>query len=202
MIFDSVNSSQNNFAITSSEIRYIDYRRFTVNPITTTNNNLNVRIGGEWVRPLGTNSGGLPDTWGVYIPTDVSATNPNQVSAVLMCELPRRSIADIWRGYGQSVQHASYWGAVRSSVTINVRFCIPLEDTEFARAIDNAYANNSTNMTYNFTSAISALQSTSTVTHTHTITIGGKALSDLYTSIRNNVRGNQALAPLYRNLTA
>ena len=42
------------------------------------------------------------------------------------------------------------------------------------------------------------------MTHTHTITIGGKALSDLYTSIRDAVRRShdQALAQLYSHLTA
>jgi hypothetical protein len=200
VIFDRVNDSLINCAISSSAVKDIDYRRFTVNTITVGTNNTNC-IDETWVRPEGTNSDGLPDTWGVYLPASGANSHANLSSAVLTCSM-RRSIADMWRGYGQRTDHASYWGAVRSNVTINVRFCIPLEDTEFARAIDTAYASNSTNVTYNFTSAISALQSTSTVTHTHTITIGGKALSDLYTSIRNNVRGNQALAPLYRNLAA
>jgi hypothetical protein len=202
VIFDSVNDSQNTFAVTSSEIRPVDYRRFNINLITNSNNP-SVRIDGEWVRPEGTDNDGCPDTWGVYIPAYGNA-NISQVSAVLTCALPRRSIADIWRGYGRSVSHASYWDAVRSSVTINVRFCIPLEDPEFARAIDNAYASNSTNVTYNFASTIPAQQSTAIVTHTHMITIDGKALSDLYTSIRDAVRRShdQALAQLYRNLTA
>jgi len=198
VIFDSVNDLQNNFTVSSSAIRDVDYHRFTVGTITVGNNNTN-RIDETWVRPEGTDSDGMPNVWGVYLPASGTNSHANLPSAVLTCSM-KRSIADMWRGYGQRVNHASYWDAVRSSVTINVRFCIPLEDTEFARAIDNAYANNSTNVTYNFTSAISALQSTSTVTHTHTITIDGKMLSDLYTSIRNAVRNNQALAPLYPSL--
>ena len=200
VIFDSVNDLQNNFTVSSSAIRDVDYHRFTVGTITVGNNNTN-RIDETWVRPEGTDSDGMPNVWGVYLPASGANSHANLPSAVLTCSM-KRSIADMWRGYGQRKNHADYWGAVRSSVTINVRFCIPLEDTEFARVIDNAYASNSTNVTYDFTSAISALQSTSTVTHTHTITIDGKALSDLYTSIRNAVRGNQALAPLYRNLAA
>lgn len=200
VIFDRVNDSLINCAISSSAVKDIDYRRFTVNTITVGTNNTNC-IDETWVRPEGTNSGGLPDTWGVYLPASGANSHANLSSAVLTCSM-KRSIADMWRGYGQHANHASYWGAVRSNVTINVRFCIPLEDTEFARAIDNAYASNSTNVTYNFTSAISALQSTSTVTHTHTITIDGKVLNDLYTSIRNAVRGNTVLEPLYPNLAA
>jgi len=65
----------------------------------------------------------------------------------------------------------------------------------FARAIDNAHASNSTTVTYDFTSMVDP-------NHPHRITIGGKALSDLYTSIRNAVRNNQALARLYPNLAA
>ena len=202
VIFDRINDSLINCAISSSAIKDIDYHRFTVGTITVGNNNTN-RIDETWVRPEGTDSSGLPNVWGVYLPASGANSHANLLSAVLTCSM-KRSIADMWRGYGQRVNHASYWGAVRSSVTINVRFCIPLEDTEFARAIDNAYASNSTNVAYNFTSAISALQSTSTVTHTHTITIDGKVLSDLYTSIRDAVRRsrNQALAQIYSHLTA
>ena len=202
VIFDRINDSLINCAISSSAIRDVDYHRFTVGTITVGNNNTN-RIDETWVRPEGTDSDGMPNVWGVYLPASGANSHANLPSAVLTCSM-KRSIADMWRGYGQRVDHASYWGAVRSNVTINVRFCIPLEDTEFARAIDNAYASNSTNVTYNFTSAISALQNTSTVTHTHTITIGGKALSDLYTSIRDAVRRShdQALAQLYHHLVA
>ena len=201
VIFDSVNDLQNNFTVSSSAIRDVDYHRFTVGTITVGNNNTN-RIDETWVRPEGTDSDGMPNVWGVYLIASGANSHANLSSAVLTCSLLRRSIADMWRGYGQRVNHASYWGAVRSNVTINVRFCIPLEDTEFARVIDNAYANNSTNVTYNFTSAISTLQSTSTVTHTHTITIRGDELRTLYAGIRTAVRRNQALAQLYPNLAA
>lgn len=202
VIFDSVNDSHDTFTVSSSTIRYIDYRRFTINTIAAANNNQSVRIDGEWVRPTGTDATtGVPDTWDVYIPSYGNA-NTKQLSVILVCELPRRPISAIWRGYGQSVSHASYWGAVRSSVTINVRFSIPLDNPDFANAIDTAYAQNLTDVTYNFISTVDPRASAVNPNHTHTITIGGKALSDLYTSIRNNVRGNQALAPLYRNLTA
>lgn len=208
VIFDSVNDSHDTFTVTSSEIRNVDYRRFVTN-LHTPNNNQGIRIDGEWVRPEGTDNDGCPDTWGVYIPSYINVSaipnHPNQLSAVLTCALPRRSIADIWRGYGQSVRHASYWGAVRSNVTINVRFCVSLDSTEFANAIDNAYANNSPNATFNFESLIPARQSTniySPATNTHTITIGGNVLSDLYTRIRTAIRRNQASAQDYPHLAA
>jgi hypothetical protein len=204
VIFDSVNDSHDTFTVSSSAIRNIDYRRFTINTIATANNNQSVRIGGEWVRPTGTDATtGVPDTWDVYIPSYGNA-NTKQVSAVLVCELPRRPISAIWRGYGQSVSHASYWGAVRSSVTINVRFSIPLNNPDFANAIDTAYAQNLTNVTYNFISTVDPRASAVNPNHTHTITISGKALSDLYTSIRDAVRRShdQALAQLYSHLTA
>ena len=199
VIFDSVNDPQNNFAVTSSEVRNVDYRRFTA----TGNNQTNVHIDETWVRPEGVGNAGLPNAWGVYLPADTNM-NANVLSAVLTCQL-RRSIADMWRGYGQSANHASYWREVRNSVTINVRFCIPLEDPGFYQTIDDAYGQNLTDVTYNFTSSVDPRTATSTVTHTHTITIGGNALQVLYTRIRDAIRrnrNNQALAQLYRNLTA
>ena len=198
VIFDSVNDPQNNFTVTSSEVRNVDYRRFTA----TGNNQTNVHIDETWVRPEGVGNVGLPNAWSVYLPADTNM-NANVLSAVLTCSM-KRSIADMWRGYGQSgvQRHASYWGEVRSPVVINVRFCIPLEDPGFCQTIDDAYGQNLTDVTYNFISTVDPRASAVNPNHTHTITIGGKTLSDLYTSIRNNVRGNQALAQLYRNLTA
>ena len=198
VIFDSVNSSQNNFAVTFSEIRDVDYRRFT----STGNNQTNVYINETWVRPEGVGNSGLPNAWGVYLPADTNM-NANAPSAVLTCQL-RRSIADMWRGNGQSgvQRHASYWGEVRNGVTINVRFCIPLDEPGFYQAIDDAYGQNLTDVTYNFTSSVDPRTATSTVTHTHTITIGGNALQALYANIRNAIRRNSTLAQLYRSLAA
>ena len=203
VIFDSVNDSQNNFAVTSSEVRDVDYRRFGANPIISGNNQAHVRIGETWVRPEGVGNAGLPNAWSVYLPADTNM-NANVPSAVLTCPL-RRSIADMWRGYRQSgvTRHASYWGEVQRDVIINVRFCIPLDVQGFYQAIDNAYAQNSTNVTYNFTSSVDPRTTTSTVTHTHTITIDSNALQALYANIRNairNNRNNQALARLYPSL--
>ena len=202
VIFDSVNDSQNNFAVTSSEVRDVDYRRFIANG----NNQTNVHIDETWVRPEGVGNVGLPNAWSVYLPADTNM-NANVLSAVLTCSLPRRSIAEMWRGYGQSgvQRHASYWGEVRSPVVINVRFCIPLDTPGFYQTIDDAYGQNLTDVTYNFTSSVDPRTATSTVTHTHVITIGGNALQVLYTRIRDAIRrnrNNQALAQLYRNLTA
>ena len=199
VIFDSVNDPQNNFAVTSSEVRNVDYRRFTA----TGNNQTNVHIDETWVRPEGVGNVGLPNAWSVYLPADTNM-NANVLSAVLTCSLPRRSIADMWRGYGQSgvQRHASYWGEVRSPVVVNVRFCIPLDTPGFYQAIDDAYGQNLTDVTYNFTSSVDPRTATSTVTHTHVITIGGNALQALYANIRNAIRRNSTLAQLYRNLAA
>ena len=202
VIFDSVNDSQNNFAVTSSEVRNVDYRRFGANPIISGNNQAHVRIGETWVRPEGVGNAGLPNAWSVYLPAETNM-NANVLSAVLTCPL-RRSIADMWRGYGQSgvTRHASYWGEVRHEVAINVRFCIPLDDQGFANAIDNAYAQNSTDVPYNFTSSVDPRTAAANLNHTHTITIGGNALQVLYANIRNAIRRNSTLAQLYRNLAA
>lgn len=199
VIFDSVNDSHNNFIATSSEVRNVDYRRFIVNG----NNQTNVHIDETWVRPEGVGNVGLPNAWGVYLPADTNM-NANVLSAVLTCSLPRRSIADMWRGYGQNgvTRHASYWGEVRRDVDINVRFCIPLEDPNFTAAIDNAYAQNLTDVTYNFTSSVDPRPAAANLGHTHVITIGGRALQTLYADIRNAIRRNTTLARLYPNLAA
>ena len=202
VIFDSINNSHNSFAVTSSEIRDVDYRRFGVIPIANGNNPANYRIDDVWVRPEGTARDGRPDTWGVYIPAAYANINTNQPSVALTCSLSR-PIADMWRGFRQSQSvHGFYWGAVTWDVTINVRFYIPLDEPGFAKAINNAYANNLSNVTYGFTSTVDSRTTASTATHTHMITIVGNELRTLYENIRRTARSNSALALLYRNLTA
>lgn len=207
VIFDSVNNSQNDFAITDSEIRVIDYRTFQNAPIANGNNQQNYRIDEVWVRPERTAharaaAGGFLDTWSVYIPAASGITpNINQPSAVLTCTFHRQSIANMWRGYAQGQRHGDYFDALEwnvGDVTINVRFYIPLDEQDFASIIDNAYAQSSTSVTYEFTSAV---RTNTSATHTHRITISGKVLQDLYRRIRNAIpRRNTALAQLYRNL--
>ena len=160
VIFDSVNDLQNNFTVSSSAIRDVDYRRFGIIPITNANNQQNYRIDEVWVRPeraarVGTTNIGRPDTWGVSIPADSADVTTNQRSVELTCSLPKRSIAGMWRGYQQHHgRHAYYWDSVQGDVTVNVRFYIPLDDKNFANVINNAHASNSTSVTYDFTSMV------------------------------------------------
>ena len=199
VIFDSVNDLQNNFTVSSSAIRDVDYRRFGIIPITNVNNQQNYRIDEVWVRPeraarVGNVDIGRPDTWGVSIPADSADVTTNQRSVELTCSLPKRSIAGMWRGYQQHHgRHAYYWDSVQGDVTVNVRFYIPLDDKNFARVINNAHASNSTSVTYDFTSMVDP-------NHPHRITIGGNELNVLYTNIARTVRGNTVLEPLYRSL--
>ena len=199
VIFDSVNDLQNNFTVSSSAIRDVDYRRFGIIPITNGNNQPNYRIDEVWVRPegidrVGTTNIGRPDTWGVSIPADSASVNTNQRSVELTCSLPKRSIAGMWRGYQQHHgRHAYYWDSVQGDVTVNVRFYIPLDDKNFANAINNAHASNSTSVIYDFTSMVDP-------NHPHRITIGGNELNALYTNIARTVRGNTVLESLYPSL--
>lgn len=208
VIFDRVNSTQNNFSVTSSEIRNVDYSIFHTRQITNANNQQIYRIDEVWVRPeraarVGNVDIGRPDVWGVSIPA-ASGVNmaANRPSAVLTCELPGRTIADMWRGYRQQATiHGGYWDAAVLPTTINVRLYIPLDDPGFVSAINTAHTNNVTTMTYEFTSLVPAVDLAATGhDHTHVITIGGNELSALYTKIRTAARSNQALAQLYSNL--
>lgn len=208
VIFDRVNSTQNNFSVTSSEIRNVDYSIFRTRQITNANNQQNYRIDEVWVRPeraarVGNVDIGRPGVWGVSIPA-ASGVNmaANRPSAVLTCELPGRTIADMWRGYRQQATiHGGYWDAAVLPTTINVRLYIPLDDPGFVSAINTAHTNNVTTMTYEFTSLVPAVDLAATGhDHTHMITIGGNELSALYTRIRTAARSNQALAQLYSNL--
>ena len=194
VIFDSVNDSPNDFAITSSEIRRVDYGRFGVNPITNNAGQQNYRIDEVWVRPEGVSRVGRPDTWGVYIPADSASLNTNQPSVALTCEMSGRSIADMWRGrrYNQG-NHASYWGATMWNITVNVRFYIPLDDPNFVSAINTAHTNNLATMVYDFISTVNP-------NHPLRITIGGNVLNALYTNIAGAARSNTTLAQLYSNL--
>ena len=212
VIFDSVNSAQNNFSVTSSEVRNVDYNIFRTNQITNANNQQNYRIDEVWVRPeraarVGNVDIGRPGAWGVSIPA-ASGVNmtANRPSAVLTCELPGRIIADMWRGYRQqTTRHGGYWDAAVLPTTINVRFYIPLEESGFARAIDNAHANNSPSVTYEFISLVPAVDlttanNTNTHPHTHTITIEGDALRTLYANILQIASRDSIIAPLYSNI--
>lgn len=198
-IFDSVNGTMNDFTATDVTISDVDYRRFNSNPIAGSTGPA-PSINAVWVRPEGTartgsTSIGVPDTWGVYIPSG-NTRDTNQLSVELTCSLPRQSIADMLRrGRAHHGAGAGGWGATGQTVTINVRFCIPLEDMNFAAAIDNAYARGSTNMTYDFTSMVNP-------GHTHNLNIRGDVLRALYTAIQRTVRSHSALAPFYPSLSA
>lgn len=198
-IFDSVNGIMNDFTATDVAIRDVNYRRFNSNPIAGSTGPV-PRINGVWVRPEGTTRTGgpgiwVPDTWGVYIPAG-NTGDTNQLSVELTCSLPRQSIADMMRrDRAHQGAGAGGWGATGQTVTINVRFCIPLNDGGFATAIDNAYARGLTNMTYDFTSMVNP-------GHVHNLNIRGDVLRALYTVIQRTVRSHSALAPFYPHLNS